>query len=165
MFFRVKGAPMSPLRKGRLLCLLAVFALTGCGTARVVSRDPSGGVVAIPENTNSWPCHYRDKAIALIKEDCPYGYVIAKEEEVPIGTVTTDHTPSDSTHSTETHNRTEYRICYRKAEAPRTVVVPPLRRLPVASLQTVAPVVPASTLPPQPLPATSLPREPIPLTQ
>jgi hypothetical protein len=153
---------MSPLRKGRVLCLLAAFALTGCGTARVISRDPSGGGVAIPENTNSWPCHYRDKAIALIKEDCPYGHVIEKEEEVVTGVVTTDHSPNDSTHTTETHRRTEYRIYYKKASAPRTVVVTPPRRVPVASLQ---PVVPASTLPAQPLPATGLPPQPIPVPQ
>jgi hypothetical protein len=143
-----------------LLCLLAVFALTGCGTARVITRDPEGGVVAIPENTNSWPYHYRDKAIELIKEDCPHGYVIAREEEVVTGKVTTEHTPSDSSHSTETRNRTEYRLYYKKASEPRTVVIPPLRRVPVASLQ---PIAPASTLPPQPLPAASLPREPIPV--
>jgi hypothetical protein len=147
---------MPPLRKGRLLCLLAVFALTGCGTARVVTRDSEGGVVAIPENTNLWPFYYHDKAMELIKEDCPHGYVIAKEEEVVTGTVTTEHMPSDATHSTETRNRTEYRIYYKKASAPR-------RRLPVASLQPVAPAPPASTLPPQPIPVSSLPREPIPV--
>jgi hypothetical protein len=157
---------MLRLRQGRMLCLLAVFALTGCGTARVVTRDFDGGVVAIPENSNSWPYYYRDKAKELIKEDCPDGqYVIAKEEEVTIGTVTTEHTPSDSAHTTETRNRTEYRIYYKKASPPRTVVVPPLRRVSVASLQPVAPAPPASTLPPQPTPVTSLPREPIPATQ
>jgi hypothetical protein len=155
---------MSLLRQGRLLCLLAVFALTGCGTARVVSRDSYGGVVAMPENNNNWPYRYRDKAIELIKDDCPHGYVIAKEEEVVIGTMTTDHTPSESTHTTETRNRTEYRIYYKKASEPRTVVVPPLR-VPVASLQPVAPAPRASTLPPQPLPATSLPPQPIPVIQ
>jgi hypothetical protein len=154
---------MPPLCKGRLLCLLAVFALTGCGTARVITRDSEGGVVAIPENTNVWPFYYHDKAMELIKEDCPHGFVIAKEEEVVTGTVTTEHTPSDATHTTETRNRTEYRLYYKKASAPRTVVVPPLRHVPVASLQPVAPAPPASTLPPQPIPVSSLPREPIPV--
>src|SRR5262249_28661939 len=155
---------MPPLRKGRMLCLLAVFALTGCGTARVISRDSEGGVVAIPENTNVWPFYYHDKAVELIKEDCPHGYVIAKEGEGVTGTVTTRNTPSDATHTTETRTRTKSRLCYKKASAPRTVVVPP-RRVPVASLQPVAPAPPASTLPPQPIPVSSLPREPIPVVQ
>lgn len=141
---------MSPQVKLRPLLVLAVCALAGCGTARVVSRDPDGGVVAIPENSNSWPCCYRNRALELIKEDCPHGYVIAREGEVPVGTMTSEHGSADSgTHVTTTETRTEYRIEYRKVGPVRTVVTPPLPRVPVARAQ-----------PPQ-----SLPKEPVPITQ
>jgi hypothetical protein len=147
---------MSPQPKVRLLLLLAVFTLTGCATARVVSRDPDGGVVAIPENSNCWPYHYRDKATGLIKQDCPYGHVIAWEGEVPVGTMTKERGSADGgTHVTTTETRTEYRIEYRKAGAPRTVVMPALPRAPAAKAQLAGP-----TIVPQPLP-----KEPVPIAQ
>jgi hypothetical protein len=161
---------MSPLCKVRSLVLLSLVALTGCETARVVTKDPHGGVVAIPENSNAWPFYYHDKALALIKKDCP-DYVIVGEEEVVTGKVTTnrdstatrdqDLTPKDSrfgatvtttdtAHTTETRNRTEYRIYYRKKEPipPPGAIdltrgypgpgVPPVQR--VSTLQEPAPV-------------------------
>src|SRR5262245_26123145 len=96
--FTSRGALMSPLRKVRALVLLALVALTGCETARVVSKDQYGGVVAIPDNSNSWPFYYHDKALALIKKECP-DYVIVKEGEVVTGMVTTNRD------STETRNQ------------------------------------------------------------
>jgi hypothetical protein len=170
---------MSLALRVRSLVLLSVLALTGCTSARVVSRDPTGGVVAIPENSNSWPSRYRDQAIALIKQDCP-DYAIVREEEVVTGTVTTDRdstdtrtrdlapkawplggtaTSTDVTHTRETQNRTEWRITYRKATPPATIVQTassPLARpyvQPAVAMTPAAASTPgAASLPPQPLP-------------
>ena len=123
---------MSPLCRVRPLVVLALVALTGCTTARIVSKDANGGVVAIPENSNTWPFHYRDKAEALIKKDCP-NYEIAWQGEVATGQPTTDRdctetrnrkrAPNDApydgvTPSTTDHLRTrdctEYHFVYRR---------------------------------------------------
>jgi hypothetical protein len=129
---------MSPARQVRSLVLLSVLALTGCMTARVVSRDTHGGVVAIPENSNRWPWRYRDNAIALIKEDSP-DYVIL-EEFVVTGTETTDRElidtrtegpnprvgynlmGSETMRTPESRDRTEWRITYRKPTPLTTTV-------------------------------------------
>jgi hypothetical protein len=167
---------MSPAHKVRLGVLLSLFVLTGCGTARVVSRDASGGVVAIPENSNYWPTSYRDKAMALIKKDCPDA-VIVREEEVVIGKVTTDRqdtetstrdlnkrvggtlTTTDTTRTKESHDQTEWRITYRKPSPPTTLVqtapgpMPPRTIQPAAAMTPAAAVAPgAAGLPPQPTP-------------
>jgi hypothetical protein len=128
---------MSPLHTVRVLVLLALVALTGCQSARVINKDAYGGVVAIPENSNTWPFYYHDKAVALIKKECP-DYVIVREEEVVTGKMLTtrdstetrnqDLTPrnsrlaatattTDTAHTTETRDRTEFRIYFRKREA------------------------------------------------
>lgn len=75
---------------GAFLCgglILASVDLSGCAGARHVQVDKDGGVVAIPSNTNAWPTYYRDKAEALIRQKCPNGYVIEREEEAVTGTV------------------------------------------------------------------------------
>jgi hypothetical protein len=173
---------MPPLRKLRPLVLLSLVALTGCGTAHVVSKDLYGGVVAIPENSDSWPNHYRARALELIKKECP-DYVIVKEEVVT-GTVTTNRdstetrnqdltpknsrygataTTTDTAHTTEVRNRTEYRIYYRKKDPPYSAAMPPVTRAPVT---TVPPVQQVSTLPPEPTPISApstLPAAPIPV--
>lgn len=167
---------MSPAHRIRSVVLLSVLALTGCTSARVVSRDGTGGVVAIPENSNSWPTRYRAQAMALIKKDCPDA-VIVREEEVVTGTVTTDRdstdshtapgllplsgttTKTDTTHTKETHNQTEWRITYRKPTPVTTTVQngpPPFPRpyiQPAVALTPAAAATPgAATLPPTPVP-------------
>ena len=80
-------------------CMLALFlgnaALSsGCCAARTVLTRPDGGVVAIPNNSNAWPWYHRDKALALIKQQCPNGYEIVHEDEVVTGQVA--HTNSNT---------------------------------------------------------------------
>jgi DNA-binding IclR family transcriptional regulator len=67
----------------------AVLLLAGCApTARVVLVEPGRGAVAIHRNTPA----SREKALALIAQQCPRGYAIVREEEVVTGeTVTTDY--------------------------------------------------------------------------
>jgi hypothetical protein len=173
--FKGEGA-MSPARGAWTVALLAVWTLTGCGTARTLSRDSYGGVVAIPENSDVWPTHYRTKAIEMIKKDCP-DYEIVAEKEVVVGSVTTnrestdvrnqDLTPkssrygatlqtTDTTRTRETHDQTEWRIYYHKKGAPLPPApmaqVPPPGPMPPVVAPQPPPVLPASTLPPTPVP-------------
>lgn len=46
-----------------LACLALVASVTGCASpARVIKSDPMSVVVAVPDQTNDWPFHYRDEA-------------------------------------------------------------------------------------------------------
>jgi len=47
--------------------------------------NPSGGVVAIPSNTNSCRSYNHRKAEELIRERCPQGYEIEREGEAVVG--------------------------------------------------------------------------------
>lgn len=66
-------------------CAAAVGLLSGCAGPRVVKSDQTGGVVAIPTNSNSWPGYYRTKAEEMIRQRCPNGYEIVSEQEVVTG--------------------------------------------------------------------------------
>lgn len=121
------------LRRLAWLCALVGALLTGCNSARHVAYDSSGGVVAIPSNSNCWPNYHRKHAEELIQARCPGGYVIDHEEEVVVGT--TQHTDvttetrgdpllaalrvapitEETRQQTTNHNLTEWRIAYRKA--------------------------------------------------
>lgn len=52
--------------KTRLLlvvCFATLAGLSGCASpARVIKSDPMSVVVAVPDQTNDWPFHYRDEA-------------------------------------------------------------------------------------------------------
>src|SRR4051812_18347577 len=43
------------------LCLV-VAGLSGCTAPQVIRQDGSSVVVAVPENTNTWPDYYQDEA-------------------------------------------------------------------------------------------------------
>ena len=68
---------------GRALCTVLLAAAGGCGTTGVhfVSQTPDGGVISIPNNSNQWPTYYRNRAEELMRQKCPDGYVIEREEE------------------------------------------------------------------------------------
>jgi hypothetical protein len=67
---------------GRTLCTVLLAAAGGCGSvgAHFVSQTPDGGVVSIPNNSNQWPTYYRNRAEELMRQKCPDGYVIEREE-------------------------------------------------------------------------------------
>jgi hypothetical protein len=115
------------------ISILLVAGLAGCGRARYVVREQGGGIVAIPSNTNGWPYYHRDKANELMTRHFPQGYIIDREEEVVVGTVTesreaTNAETSDTkdrkgqksgtavseltTSTTTTRDQTEWRIWY-----------------------------------------------------
>jgi hypothetical protein len=118
-----------------LLFLPVVFGM-GCAGARIVQRNPDGGIVAIPENTNSWPYHYHRKAEELMAKHCPGGYVIEREEEFVTGQVTHTNTNTerhgvpvlsavglgptyeDQATTTSATDVKEWRIWFRAKDAP-----------------------------------------------
>lgn len=110
----------------RCLVILVALALTGgCGTARYIVKEADLGIVAIPANSEK----NREKALALMQQHFPAGYVIEREEETVVGQTTHHHvdhgttvqgdenrtTESGNTRATETIvSNTEYRIFYRR---------------------------------------------------
>lgn len=95
--------PQSRLRRAVLTGLLLLGA-TGCQSVRVVSQGETGGVIAIPANTDMWPFRYRTKAEAMLAQRCPEGYIIELEEEFVVG---------QSTNVQETHRQDEQQISKR----------------------------------------------------
>ncbi len=120
--------PYKKLLTATLGCLL--FASCGCGGARYVMRNQDYGVVAIPNNYNSWPLKYRESAEELMAEHFPAGYVIDHEEEYIVGQTTQfdeSHqddvevlggaitlTSGNTAGTVTTKDETEYRIHYRR---------------------------------------------------
>jgi hypothetical protein len=151
--------------------VLLLVSVSGCGSARMIQSVPDGGVVAIPSNTNSWPCKYRDHADKLMAMKCPNGYDVVREEEVVVGVKTTTaevsnrvaqagykDNPEQTTTSvvTTTRPQKEYRITFRSRQpAPLPVPVvstpPVLAPVPVRPVSVVANPVPPG-LPPRPEP-------------
>lgn len=62
-----------------------VAGLSGCASAKIIQKDPNAVVVAIPENTDSWPSHYRPAADALAKQALGGPVVAVTEGVVPTG--------------------------------------------------------------------------------
>jgi hypothetical protein len=87
------------MRRRNALLLVALFGvacLTGCANARYVQVDQNSGVGSMPANTNCWPNYYRDHAEALMRQKCPAGYEVVREEESVVGQVAHTHTESDT---------------------------------------------------------------------
>ncbi|WP_439620404.1 hypothetical protein [Gemmata sp.] len=120
----------------RLVLLVAagVAGLSGCATqARYVERTADSGVIAIPENTDTFPSFSRSEALSLIEKHVGPNYDIV--EERPVATQVPNRrnlqaetefvrspnriTPSTATDprtpvAEGTHEVTEWRIAYRK---------------------------------------------------
>jgi len=115
--------------------LLTTCVMTGCQSARHISKDGETGVIAIPSNQSGWPFKYREGAEKLMTEHFPAGYEIVKEEEVVVGQTTNwseDHrttrdedddwpgiqqTSGSRSGSETTMDKTEYRIHYRRTSS------------------------------------------------
>lgn len=110
---------------------IAIIALAGCANPRLVDVSPTGGCVAVADNSDSWPNYNRRKALELIAKQCPNGYTIVSEKEVVIGQTTTNSTEKNTkevplakglaldiqqtTHNTtNVRDQTEWRITYQK---------------------------------------------------
>lgn len=75
-------------------CVAMVSGLSGCATARVIKSDPTTVVVAVPDQTNDWPFHYRDEAMKVagqhIKDPVLVGTNRVKVGETVTNTQNTD---------------------------------------------------------------------------
>ena len=106
-----------------LLILLALNLTCGCATARHIMKDADTGIVAIPANSG----RNREKAIELMEQHFPEGYIIEREEETVVGQTTHQqidagstiegdgkHTSGQTRATATTVPNTEYRIFYRR---------------------------------------------------
>jgi hypothetical protein len=95
---------------------VGVAGFTGCmHEPKMVQMTPTGGVVAIPEDTNSWPYHYRDAAYAKIRERYPDfnpANDIVSQSVVPVG-MQTQTTQFNNGQVTTTSPKTEFQIVWR----------------------------------------------------
>ncbi len=77
------------MRPWKMLTLwLLVSSSGGCAGSqgvRYVYQDGNFGVVGMPENTDRWPTHYRNKAEKLMEGHFPDGHEIVRAEEVVEG--------------------------------------------------------------------------------
>ena len=94
-----------------LACLL--FGL-GCSSARMVSWSGSEGVVAIPRDSDVWPCYSRTEAAKLMAEKCPGGYQIVEEGEAAAGKAVLT-TAGPITGQTQMTDSTEFHIKFRSS--------------------------------------------------
>ena len=99
-------------RRATALCAVT-FGLWGlaCGAARFVTVDGNGGVIAMPANNES----SREKAMKMMTDKCANGFLIDREEEAQVGTVTSTNTNYGrySVNGTQTTRaETEWRITF-----------------------------------------------------
>jgi len=74
----------------RRALVLLVLVSAGCQSARVVSRTPDDGIVALPANTNTWPSYHQDAAKRIITAHLGSAYEVVEEKEVTTGYTTTN---------------------------------------------------------------------------
>ncbi|QEL16999.1 hypothetical protein [Limnoglobus roseus] len=128
----------------RALILFFVLGSAGCAStaARTVLRDKDSGVVAVPNDTDSFPDYYRSEALDLIRDHVGKNYEIVKEEEYVLGPVVTNQSKlsrrpvlnwlvpwrlgetDTTTNTSTTKNNTEYRIHYQRVAPTAPKVVP-----------------------------------------
>lgn len=102
-----------------ILIAIVSFILVSCTTVRVVSKQPGkGGVVAVHQGLIGGDANVMAKGI--MKENCGGKRVeVLEEGESVIGTTSKTDTKkvdsvfTDSTSSTDTTNKTEWRIKYK----------------------------------------------------
>jgi hypothetical protein len=140
--------------------VLVVAGLSGCASpARVIRQDAASVVVAIPDNTNTWPFYYRDAADQAAAAHI-HDPVVTRLERVKVGEETA--APSDmaqrepgahrsfgdvitSTNTVTLSDRYEYHFEYRsngptRGAGPVGGSGPPVPGAPAASLAPQGPV-------------------------
>jgi hypothetical protein len=161
-----------------LLVMAGLLGLNGCASsARYVTKSSNGGIIAIPANTNSWPGYYHNQAEELMKAQFPDGYVVEHVDEFVTGTTQyTDTTTNRNSvavltdlgiapekvnqHQTTSYqNNTEWRIYYRRKDAPAGSSPPALLPAGTAAavVQPVVGLTPVGDLPTTPQPLLSTP--------
>lgn len=138
--------------------LLALAFAGGCASpAKYVEKRGDTGIVAIPANTDVWPNHYRTDALALIQKHVGASYEILEEREVVVGQATTNNQqvnteqtvnreipflPAEkqtTTNTTTQRDLTEWRIVYRRKDAPAAGIAPAAGQAPAGVVPSVLP--------------------------
>ncbi len=92
---------------------VALVALAGCSSIRVVKTTPEGGVLALLGGRDG----AHDKAVAFMQEKCPSGYAIVEEGEAVIGENTEGNTSRGLFNSLNTTSsstqKTEWRLTFK----------------------------------------------------
>lgn len=132
------------MKRGCVTALVLALALAGgCASpAKYIEKQRDAGVVAIPNNSDAWPSYNRRAALELIQKHVGPNYEILEEREVVVGQSTHNN---QQVHSEQTFNReipflpaekqtinntttqqdiTQWRIVYRRADAPRSFAPP-----------------------------------------
>jgi hypothetical protein len=109
------------MKRGVAVALVVCLAgAGGCKSpARIVSlnRQDGSGTVAIPNNTDSWPTHYRSAAEDLIAKEVGPSYRILSEGEFVKGK--SRQLNLDGNSATYTQQKlTEYRITFVRVPGP-----------------------------------------------
>ncbi len=162
----------------RTLALLVLFS-AGCSTARYVTKDEWGGVVAIPRDTNQWPNYFRKQAEELMQKQCPQGFVIENEGDLVVGEETIVQNGADPASPDyllggqvqRVYKRpiTEHHICFRAKNTPPGVKKfalqqPAQQTTMIAAIPAPAPdPVKETTVQPVAATGTDLPPAPVPV--
>lgn len=127
------------MTRGSVCALVVSLCVAGgCASpAKHVEKNRDGGIVSIPNNTDAWPSHNRRAALDLIQKHVGVNYEIVQEREVVVGQSTTNNQqvnteqtvnrsmpflPAEKqtiTNNTTSRDVTEWRIWYRRVDAPR----------------------------------------------
>ena len=148
-----------------LSAFVFVFAgLSGCASpAHIVESDRMKVVIAVPEDTNTWPFYYRDEATRVASEKIQ-DPVLASSTRVKVGeqmTNTQDTTRRDlgikdkpkfgevvsSTSTTSVSDKYEYHLEFRSS-APTQFTPPARPGTPPAPIPGGSPLTPAGGIPP-----------------
>jgi hypothetical protein len=128
------------MKRGSVSALVLALAFAGgCASpAKYVEKRGDSGIVAIPANTDVWPSYNRRAALDLIQKHVG-AFEILEEREVVVGQSTHNN---QQVNSEQTFNReipflpaekqtisntttqrdiTEWRIVYRRLDAPRSI--------------------------------------------
>lgn len=110
------------------------LVLVGCASPRVVSAVPGSVVIAVPDNSNTWPMHYKDEALKKAREHVS-DPVLVSVQQVKVGETVVNNQDSNkrdlgngkkkfgelttTTNTTSVRDEYEYYLEYR-SKAPGT---------------------------------------------
>lgn len=95
-----------PRRGAALSAVLLGVLCSACGGARPILVEPGGGIVALSGNSGK----SRTSALEIMREHCPAGHEIVREEEVPVGSRVREETTADLDRKDRITSRTEYTV-------------------------------------------------------
>ncbi|MFT3880289.1 MAG: hypothetical protein QM703_11585 [Gemmatales bacterium] len=73
-----------------LACLAMAASLTGCASPRIVQANAGSVIVAVPDQSNSWPGHYQDEALKTAKQYMA-DPVLVSTQQVKVGETVTNN--------------------------------------------------------------------------